>query len=296
MNAIDLSLLPAPDVVQPLDFEATLAELKAQFIAYLPELADVIELESEPAHKLLQLFAYEKVNMQARINDSARACMLAYALGADLDNLCALLGMQRLQLSAGDAGANPPIAPTWEDDARLRTRAQMALEGATVAGSRGSYVFHALSASARVRDVAISSPAPGDVLVTVLSTDAQGVADAELLQTVHDYLSAEARRPLTDTVLLEPAELVEFQVHAVLHFYPGPSAANVVDAALAKLAEYLQGARLGYDITRSGLYAALHQSGVRQVELIAPTGDVIVGPRQAAQCTAVQVLEGGRDV
>ena len=204
--------------------------------------------------------------------------------------------MQRLLLSAGDPQARPPVAPTWEDDARLRTRAQMALEGATVAGSRGSYQFHALSASARVRDVAISSPAPGDVLVTVLSTDAQGVADDELLQTVYDYLSAESRRPLTDTVLVERAQIVPFEVRAVLHMYPGPSAAPVLDAAQARLAQYLQSAKLGYDITQSGLYAALHQNGVRQVELIEPTQDVLVGPRQAAQCTAVQVIEGARNV
>ena len=85
--------------------DSTLAELKAQFIAYLPELADVIELESEPAHKLLQLFAYEKVNMQARINDAARACMLAYAAGPDLDHLAALLAVPALRCGANSCTA-----------------------------------------------------------------------------------------------------------------------------------------------------------------------------------------------
>lgn len=97
----------------------------------------MLALESEPINKVLQIVAYENVNMQARINDAARACMLAYAAGPDLDHLAALLAVQRLD---------------GESDERLRRRAQMALEGTTVAGSAASYVFHALSSSVQVKD------------------------------------------------------------------------------------------------------------------------------------------------
>ena len=79
MSSIDLSQLPAPNVVQPLDFEAELARLQALVLAGLPELAEVLALESEPINKVLQIVAYENVNMQARINDAARACILFMA-------------------------------------------------------------------------------------------------------------------------------------------------------------------------------------------------------------------------
>ena len=39
---IDMSTVAPPDVVQPLDFEALLSELKAEILARLPELADVL--------------------------------------------------------------------------------------------------------------------------------------------------------------------------------------------------------------------------------------------------------------
>ena len=55
MSMIDLSLLPAPDVVRPLDFEAELQRLKNLVLAALPDLADVLELESEPVTKVLEL-------------------------------------------------------------------------------------------------------------------------------------------------------------------------------------------------------------------------------------------------
>ena len=54
---IDMSTVAPPDVVQPIDFEAVLADLKVEMLARLPALADVLELESEPITKLLQLMA-----------------------------------------------------------------------------------------------------------------------------------------------------------------------------------------------------------------------------------------------
>ena len=34
-----------------------------------------LDLESEPVNKVLQVVAYQRVTMQARINDAARACI-----------------------------------------------------------------------------------------------------------------------------------------------------------------------------------------------------------------------------
>lgn len=282
MREIDLSQLPAPDVVAPLNFETELAALKASVLLVLPELADVIDLESEPINKVLQIIAYEKVSMQARVNDAARACMLAYATGADLDHLAALLSVKRL--------------PDETDD-RLRRRAQMALEGETVAGSAASYVFHALSSSNLVKDASVDSPTPGTVRVTVLSSEDDGTASAELMAHVQDYLSADERRPLSDTVSVVPAVIVPYEVQAVLKVYPGPASSPLLEAAQNALQAYITEHRqLGHDITRSGLFACLHQPGVQNVVLTEPAQDVIIAAHQAPYCTAIAVTLGGTDV
>ena len=62
-SPIDLSRLPAPDVVEPLDYESILAERKAALIALYPEaeqadIAALLELESEPLTKLCEENAY----------------------------------------------------------------------------------------------------------------------------------------------------------------------------------------------------------------------------------------------
>lgn len=282
MSSIDLSQLPAPNVVQPLDFEAELARLQALVLASLPELAEVLTLESEPVNKVLQIVAYEHVNMQARINDAARACMLAYAAGTDLDHLAALLAVQRLD---------------GESDERLRRRAQMALEGETVAGSAASYVFHALSSSPQVKDASVDSPTPGTVRVTVLSTEGDGTPGQDLIDGVQAHLSADDVRPLSDTVQVVPASVVPYQVQATLNVYPGPAAGPLLVAAQEALARYItEHKQLGHDITLSGLYACLHQPGVQKVVLASPLADIVIALNEAAHCTAVQISMGATDV
>lgn len=276
MTTIDLTKIPAPDVVEALDFEEIYQEILTDFKALYPDWTAA--LESDPVVKLLELSAYRETLLRARVNDAARACMMAYATGSDLENLAALLGVTRLT-----DGEEPEL------DDRLRLRAQMALEGVTVAGSHGSYVFHALSASNLVKDVAVDSPAPGQVRVTVLSTDGDGTPDSELIDTVDAYLSAETRRPLTDEVTVEAAEIVPFAVTATLQIYPGPASAPILAAAQAAVQMYVfEHAKLGMDVTLSGLYAALHQpGGVKKVVLASPLADVAIGPRQASHCTGI---------
>ncbi|WP_295855177.1 baseplate J/gp47 family protein [uncultured Xylophilus sp.] len=296
-GTIDLSKLPAPAVLDPLDFETILAGMRAKLLQLYPAAADVIDLESEPLQKLLQVGAYQQLVLRARVNDAARACMLAYATGTDLDNLAALLAVERLVLDPGNPGALPPVPAVMESDARLRQRAQLALEGETVAGSVGSYTFHALSASAQVKDVAIDSPMPGTVRVTVMAADGNGTPSAGLLATVAAQLSADDIRPLTDTVVVQPAGVVPFAVTASLIVYPGPAPAPILAAAQAALADYLaEHARLGHDVTLSGLYACLHRPGVQRVVLASPAADVVIAPTQVGHCTAVTVTLGATDV
>jgi phage-related baseplate assembly protein len=295
-SAIDLSLLPVPDVVETLDFEAILAAMKADLAARAPELAAVLALESEPVVKLLEVAAYREVLLRARVNDAARAVTLARAVGTDLDNLAALFGVVRLVISPGNPSAIPPVPPTLESDADLRRRAQLALEGFSTAGPEGAYVFHALSAAADVLDVSAVSPSPGDVLVTVLSRTGSGAAPAPLLATVAAALNADDVRPLCDNVVVQSASIVSYAITATLYFYPGPDSAVVMAAAQAAATAYAAAQhRLGRDVTRSGLFAALHQPGVQRVDLAAPAASLTIGSAQASWCTGITLTNGGVD-
>ena len=222
--------------------------------------------------------------------------MLAYAIGSDLDQLGALYGVERLIIQAADDSTNPPTAEVKESDGRLRQRIQLSLEGFTTAGPKNSYLFHTLTASTAVKDADISSPKPGTVQVTVLSNKNNGQADSALLETVKTALNAEDVRPLTDTVTVQSATIVNYSINATLTLYPSTAEAAILQQVNAAANAFAaEKHKLGYDITLSGIYAALHQQGVQNVKLTAPTRDLVIQPNQAGYCTAINITIGGRD-
>ncbi len=294
MSLIDLSQLPAPTVIEALDYEtilaAMIADLQARDAAF-----DAL-VESDPAYKILEVAAYREALLRQRVNDAAKAVMLAYAAGADLDQLAALQSVARLLVDPGDPAAIPPVAATYESDDRLRQRVQLAPEGQSTAGPTEAYEFHALSADANVLDVDVSSPAATEVLVTVLSAIGDGTPDQALLDAVTAALSDKKVRPLTDQVTVQAATVVGYAIDAVLYVYDGPDPEVVRQAAADAAAKYAADHhRLGHDITLSGLYAALHQPGVQRVVLNAPVADIVVANDQAAYCTGITVASGGVD-
>lgn len=301
MATIDLSQLPAPDVVETLDYETLLAERKATLISLYPTeqqtaIARTLSLESEPIVKLLEENAYREVILRQRINEAARAVMVAYARNADLDQLGANNGVTRLMITPADDRAIPPLAAVMESDDDFRARIAGAFEGLSVAGPAGAYEYHARSADGRVADASAISPSPAVVAITVLARDGDGTAPADLLTAVETALNDENVRPIADRVTVQSAAIVPYEIEAELFLYPGPEAEPIRAASEAKLVAFVTTQkRLGRDIRLSALYAALHVEGVQRVNLIKPLADVVLDKTQAAFCTGYALRVGGSD-
>jgi phage-related baseplate assembly protein len=269
-TAIDLSKLPAPKVIEELSYEEIFQDILSDFLEKNPTYSTL--LESDPAMILLEVCAYRELLLRNRINEAAKATMLAYATGSDLENLGAHLGVQKL---------------IGESDDQLRQRIQLAPEAFTNAGSIGAYTFHALSASSDIKSVSVKSPNPGEVLVTILSKTGNGVASEGLIDAVLDKLSEEDVRPLTDQVSVQSAEIINYSVEAVITVYSGPSSAVVETEARAALDKFLDERHaIGKLVALSGIYDALHVDGVKKVQLIHPASDVVTTDEQAAYCNS----------
>ena len=295
-TVIDLSRLPTPQVVEALDYEQILAALKGNLRKLAPELGAALDLESESLVKLLEVCAYREVLLRQRVNDAARSTMLAYAAGSNLDQIAALFGVQRLVVQEADAEAVPPREAVYEDDEALRGRVQLALESTSVAGPANAYRAAAKAVSGRIKDVSVVSFTPGDVTITVLTHDNNGVADADLIKQVQEACNADDVRPLTDLVIAQNATVKDYAVEARLWLYPGPGDAEVLTAAKQRLQPYVDDHfALGHDITLSGLYASLHVSGVQRVEITFPSEDIACANHEAAYCGGIRVVIGGRD-
>ncbi|RKT98732.1 baseplate assembly protein [Burkholderia sp. Nafp2/4-1b] len=288
MKTIDLAAIDAPDVVEALDFESVYQQLVAHFKAIYPHWRAA--LESDPVVKLLELFAYRELRLRARINDAGRSVMLAYATGADLEHLAALLNVARHTIVEADE----PTEAVRESDPDLRARTQLAPQGFSVAGPEGAYISHARNAHAQVRDASAISPAPCEVLVTVLARDGDGTADPALIEAVSAALRADDVRPLTDQVTVQGAEILRYAVRARLVFFAGPDRAVALAAANKAMQQYTNAMhRLGMEVTLDGLYAAARAAGVQKVILESPTTGIAASRQQAPYCTSIELIDGG---
>ncbi|MEC7119628.1 MAG: baseplate J/gp47 family protein, partial [Pseudomonadota bacterium] len=260
LNRIDLASLPLPDVVTTLDFEALVNGMKAELIAEVPALAEALSLQSEPLVKLLEQIAYRELHQTNRVNQTAKALLLAYATGTTLDHIGVTRDVERLLITPANPNSSPPTEDVYETDDAYRRRIQLAPER-YAAGSIGAYVYWALSADGAVRDANPVTPTAGVVRLYIQSHQ-QDVAGTSLLATVAATLNTGSRRPFTDDLQVLAAEPFDFVIDAELTLFPWPDKSVVLANANAALDRYLdQISYLGYDATLSGLHAALHQAG-----------------------------------
>lgn len=317
---IDLSLLPPPDVVETLDFETLYQEVLGIFRAHMGDQWTAL-LESDPVVKLMEVMAYRELVMRARVNAAAKASLLAYAKGADLDSRAADYGVQRLTIRAANPDAVPPVTALMESDEALRYRTRLSLEALSVAGSSGAYEYHALSSSAELvhvsvdsprfsgvavpaavesqlpagaivvvcdYDAGLPSPLPGDVSLAVLAGPTSTVPEAQLVATVLKALSAEDVRPVTDRPRVQGGIPTDFKVEAVLWVEDGPDPDVVLTAARAGLdAAIADARRLEGQLPVSAIYAALHVTGISRVDLTKPVEGVVCDKRHYPRATTI---------
>ncbi|WP_421780720.1 baseplate assembly protein [Kiloniella litopenaei] len=321
---IDLSKLPSPQIIEELDFETILAEMIADLKARTGDEFSADLVESDPIMKNLEANAYRELGIRQRVNEAARAVMLAYSLDADLDNLAAFYSVKRGTLTPGDDTAVPPVFPTYESNKDLRRRTQLAPEGMTTAGSEGSYIFHGLSAGDQVLTVDVASPEPGKTVVTynygpeglsakvkdisaqdldpaggiveitVLGRIGDGTPDNDLLSAVTEHLNHKYVRPLTDQVNVSAATIQSYTVEAVLHIEDGPDPSVLVAEANKRCQEYVDEVhKLGGTVARSGIDHALHIGGVRKVIITKPAVDIETDLATAPHCSQITLTTSG---
>lgn len=274
----DLASLPTPAVIEPLSFETIFSELQTEFQSRYPDYSAL--LASDPAVKLLEVAAYREVLLRNRINAAAKASLLAFATGSDLDHLAAFYGVTRL---------------SEETDEALRLRTRQRIIGFANAGGAAHYRYWALSASPDVADVEVDSPEPGRVRISVLAKGEEETVPDAVLEAVRAVVLRDDIRVLTDTVEVVAAELIPITVTARIWLYPDtPMAAFEAIAPRFKDALAAQSG-LGWDLTPSWVIGELQRPGVHKVELHSPATDIRANANQAVRLLNLNLELAGRD-
>lgn len=283
---LDLSTLPSPAVIKDVDYEVMLAERLARLKELWPDL-DTENLETEPAVFLQQSDAYREMLVKAAINDAARAVMLAFAVGADLDNLAAFYGVKRLTIST-----DPLII---ESDSDFRTRIKLAPEQLPYAGmTGGGYRALALRTAPSVKDVSTIKRPGGHVDIILLGRDGDGEVDSDVETSVYLAFQDDAATQLTDIIAVRSANITTYDIELTLKVRRGPDPATVKAASETAVRAYCAGRhRVGKIVYRNMVEAAAAVGGVENATV--DIGDINPGEDGAAYLgtltTTVEVVD-----
>lgn len=311
-----MTTLPKPNVLETLDYEALLSERKSRLLSLAQshyqstgetqkyeQLQQTLTLKSEPLVKLLEENVYRELLLRQRINDAASAVMLPLAVGADLDNLGALYGISRGQISED----------TPEGDEPYRQRLMLAPKSLSTAGSKAAYKFHALSAGNLtdnvevnavnanelhiihrysgqknlVKDATVESINPCEVQIYLLGFDQYGLLDSSSINEIAAHLSDDAIRPIGDRLSVNNAELIYYRWQIKLHLVPELENTAQVETILA-----LVKAQLADFVTRHHFIG----KAIRQSTLLGTIGPLIDGWVELSLFNGALALPDGEDL
>jgi len=182
-----------------------------------------------------------------------------------------------------------------EADDQLRDRIRQAPEKFSNAGSYGAYMYWTKTASQDIIDVAVLSPAPGEVKIYPLMTGG-ALPTNDVIDEIEAIVSADEVRPLTDQVEVLAPTAVSYNID-LTYYIANENAAlstNIQAAVNQAVLDYKawQKGALGRDINPSELISRVMAAGAKRVSVTAPAFRVI-GDNEVAHDDTTTLTFGG---
>lgn len=210
-------------------------------------------------------------------------------LSGEINNLISPIGYiensENISITGGGADE--------ESDEALRQRIKSAPEQFSNAGSKGAYKFFATSSHPDIVDVAVLSPTPGVVKIYPLTKS--GNPSQAILDTVDEALNDDKIRPLTDNIIVESPQKVDFTITADITLYSFADSTSVLSQINLKINSYISDmkSKLGKDIVPSQIITIINSVyGVYKVVLISPIYTQLQDYNWA-NCTATNINIAG---
>ncbi len=291
MTVFDISTLPAPTIVEDLAYERLFQAHMQEFLQAwqdrrsrfpsdnLPSY-DVSMLETDPAVIVGQAESFRELMLRARINDAARANLLAFATKSDLDHLAAFYDVVRLPL---------------EGDSRLKLRVILAIQGRSTGGPKERYKSIIMGADIRVASVEPYRIGRSPLIhIAVYSTQAGGVASPDLLESVRLSVENDLVRLCNDEFVIGSAVQHVANLTADVWLLPDADEGVLERAKTALRSAWAMEKALGRDLVREWWGARLMVAGMHKVVPTAPVGDVIAAPHEAVDIGTIGLNMKGR--
>jgi len=266
MTIINLSKLPPPKIIEELDVEQIKEEMKTDFLKRMPD--GYYLDDADPAMKLIEQSAYREMLQRQKINDGAKAVMLGYSTGNDLEQLTALFNTERSVI----VPKTNQVKEIKQSDHELREEALTAFDGKSTAGAEETYIYFAKKFNRKIiHDVSVHSSLPGTVELTILFKQGIEVDVEAELNGVKEYLSGKKLNPFTDNLIVNTAQVTVLGAKANILVPKGPDREVIKKRATERLNRFLnERYKLGSLISLSGINSALYVENVEEVEIIEP--------------------------
>lgn len=186
-----------------------------------------------------------------------------------------------------------------ETDDALRERVRIAPESYTVAGPRGMYESLTKAVSQEITGVSVTTPVPGTVDIRFVLTGGE-LPDEAMIDMVQEALSAEDVRPLTDTVLVDAPDEIEYALD--VEWYIEKSNTALLSSITAAVTQAVETYRIwqrslpGRDINPTKLISLMEQAGARRVTVISPEFQELKPSQIARETTITVSYKGTEDV
>lgn len=310
-NLIPVNRLPQPQIISLPEFQILLDAIKQQYLDLEPKFSSVLELDSEPLTIHCRVLAYRELIWHSHFNDVIKSKLLAFATGSDLDHIGVWpYGVERLQN---------------ETDESFRNRIQSAPEGLSTAGSRGSYIWHALAVDSNILDVSLQTPSfqrsaipddlvnrfpansfvlkernnvgvqnamPGHLAVNLLfKKNVSEEIKLDIISKTQSALNADDVRPINDIPIVREGKVNKYIVDARYELDSGAAAEVILNQAKVDGFAYVNSVfKLGEPVAIGGLYDALWQPGFKRLVIINPSSDIINSKDSASECEQINLL------
>lgn len=297
----DVLNLPEPNYIER-DREKELREMKAEIEKLIGR--EIQEFEMD--YMNLQVVAHRFYLHKCQIQAAAKQNLIDFATWPMLDFLNGLKGVKRLP---------------GETDSAFRKRGQAAPAAWSTCGPEDAYRFHALSVDSRVVDVAFDSPNDSGKLYIYPLTEKEWTRSfykeeedkynagngtqtedgkflyeemKTILEGIEQACNSKSIRPLTETVIVEYPDVLEYSLK--LHVYLFPDTPPAIAKALKLIEEsantfVAEKARTFQNITKTQIKQAVKIDGIQvyEIDIVSPIDNVILAASQFAKCTEIVV-------
>jgi phage-related baseplate assembly protein len=214
-----------------------------------------------------------------------------------VDPIAYVASVQNIDTSSGGSDIEPD-----DDGVNLwsgyRERIRQAPNKTSTAGHEDGYIYWAKTADVNIQDVAVTSPAAGQIKITVLMKDGQ-LPTQQVLDAVLAACSDKKRRPLTDQVTAAAPTTVNYDI-TLTYYISQENAANEINirnaiegtnGAIDQYKSWQKG-KLGRAINPDYLKQLILNAGAYRVDITAPIYTAVDTDKVASEDT-VTITYGG---